>query len=116
MKVAVTGIGFFTIFILTISIIMSLGKDNREYSKLTESVEVAVYQSLQEGILRKVDPGEVFDVNLQVLLSDEDYTFTIIESDLNKGILSVSVELFYTNMGKSRSVEVMRTVIYEQES
>ncbi len=114
MKVAMTGLGVFTLLILVVSIVMALGKDNRESERLAEVVELVVYQSLQEGIEKKEDPGELFLINLELLLEDEAYNVVIQKSDYEKGILSVEVELFYNNMGKARSIEVERTVVWER--
>lgn len=115
MKIAITGTGFFLIFILTVAIVMSLGKDNTEYEKLTDAVELAAYQSLKEGVEWKTDPGDLFVENIEVLLDEDCYVVTIIASDYEKGILSVEVEITYENMGKSREVKVERTVIFECE-
>lgn len=114
MKVLITGFGFFMIFVLTVAIVMSLGIENRESEKLTDSVELAIYQSLEEGIEKQEDPGTIFSVNLEPLLEGEAYEITIVESDIEKGILSVLVKLSYKNMGRERNIQVQRTVIYER--
>lgn len=114
MKIGILGVGFFTVFVLTIMIVMSLGRDNTEYEQLSEAVEVSVYQSLKEGVENREEPGELFYYNLETLLHGEEYTVTILKSDYEKGILSVSVELVYQNIGKTRTIEVNRTVIVEE--
>lgn len=115
MKLTIIGTGLLSVFILTICIVMSLGKDNTENEKLAEVVEVAIYQSLQEALENKSDPGEEFKENIDVLMTEDSYSVTILESDYAKGILSVSVEISYKNMGKNRTTEVKRTVIYERD-
>lgn len=113
MKIGIVGFGFFSVIILAVVIVMSLGKDNRENERLAEVVELVIYQSLTEGVERVEDPGEIFVDNIEAVLSEEEYSVTIIASDCEKGILSVLVELGYSNMGKERTTEVIRTVIYE---
>lgn len=114
MKIGILGVGFTSVFVLTVSIIMSLGRDNTEYEQLSEIVEIVIYQSLKEGIENSKDPGDVFIYNLEVPLYGDEYTVSIWESDYEKGILSVSVQLVYKNMGKLRTVEVSRTVVVEE--
>lgn len=111
---AIVGFGFFMTSILSIMVVMVIGKDTRESEKLAEAVEIAVYQSLQEGIDKQMDPGDLFYINLELLLTEDVYIVTIKESNTEKGILSVKVEMAYENMGKARTVEVERTVIYER--
>lgn len=115
MKQAIWGLGLFIIVTFTIMIVMALSKKNIEYSKLVESVEVAAYQSLVEAIDHQEDPGTLFAINLEKIVGDDEVIITILESDYEKGILSISVEKNYINMGKSQSIQVKRTVIYERE-
>ncbi len=113
MKIGILGAGFFSIFILAVIIVMSLGRDNTEYEQLSEAVEIAIYQSLKEGVENSEDPGSAFVYNLEILLRGEEYKVTILESDYERGILSVEVELEYSNMGKMRTIDVSRTVVVE---
>lgn len=71
MKIGIVGFGFFSVMILAVAIVMSLGKDNRENERLAEVVELVIYQSLDEGIERIEDPGEIFMDNIEAVLAEE---------------------------------------------
>lgn len=115
MKQAIVGIGFLVITILTVLIVMALGKENTEENLLEESVEVAIYQSLEEGMQLGADPGELFCVNLSRLIDEDSVNIEIVASDAENGILSVVVCKEYHNFGYEREIQVVRTVIYERE-
>lgn len=115
MKQAIIGFGFFMITIFTIMTVMALSKENTEQNLLEQSVEVAIYQSLKEGMELGIDPGELFEVNLSLLVDVDTIYITIEESDESLGILSVTVNKYYDNFGEERMIQVNRTVIYEQE-
>lgn len=114
MKQIVIGFGFFMIFILSVASVMALIKDNVEHTKLTQAVELAIYQSLQEGVEKEQDPGLLFEENITEILGDEILNIEVVASDYEKGILKASVEMSYVNMGRNRTVTAVRTVIYER--
>ncbi|MFI3208294.1 MAG: hypothetical protein R3Y40_04095 [Eubacteriales bacterium] len=115
MKQAIVGFGLFIIVILVVSSVMALGKENTEQNTFVQSVELAVYQSLEEAMAINEDPGQLFEVNLNKLVDADLTEITIHESDYDKGILSVTVEKTYNNFGQERCLSVTRTVIYERE-
>lgn len=116
MKQIVVGFGFFMIVVLTMAIVMAVSKESIKKNELEQSVELAVYQSLQEGIENKVDPGMLFESNLLTILSDNLLDITIVASDYEKGILSVLVQETFVNLKREKVINVERTVIYERKT
>ncbi|MFI3173048.1 MAG: hypothetical protein R3Y58_11880 [Eubacteriales bacterium] len=115
MKQAVAGFGLCMILLLTVCSVMALEKDSIELQDLEKSVEVAIYQSLEEGMSLREDPGMLFEKNLKKMLDEESLDISILASDYDEGILSVFVTKEYLNFGHERSVDIGRTVIYERE-
>lgn len=95
---------------------MALGRDNTQKNTLTEAVELAMYQSLEEGVGTHQDPGTLFECNLGILLAEDTYSITIFASDYEEGILSAEVVLTYENFGYERTASVVRSVVYEYDT
>lgn len=116
MKQVIVGMGFLVIAVLTLLILMALGKENTKENILTQSVELAMYQSLEEAIINNLDPGELFETNLSKILGEAEIYIEIHESSVEKGILSVTVKEIYKSFGAENDLYVTRTVIYERKS
>ena len=111
----VVSFGLVIIVLLSIAIILELETNQVEKYQLENAVDVAIFQALQEGIEKQIDPGILFETHLHKILSEEELEICVNGADCVKGILSVEVTQSYFNMGKPRNVTVERTVIYERE-
>lgn len=115
MKQAIAGMGIIILFVLIGCIITSLGIDSAVEERLEQAVSLATYQSLTESMETGIDISQCFQDNLEQILEEDSYTIDQFTGDAQRGILSATVTLSYTNFGYERQVTCQRSVIYERE-
>lgn len=115
MKQMVVSFGLVIIVLLSAAITLALGTNQMKKYQLENAVDIAIFQALQEGVEKQVDPGILFETHLHKILPEAELDIHMKGADYLKGILSAEVTRSYFNMGESCSVTVERTVIYERE-
>lgn len=121
MKGAVTGIILLVILIYSVFITQNISGRTSRKTELTMDVSNAVEQTLDGMKEKKYESREqmaqafVRDLKEQIT-SDADIEVDIIGADHIHGLLDVNVrETYQTSDGKSKTIEVRKTAVLEQE-
>lgn len=121
MKGAVTGIILLVILIYSVFITQNISGHTSRKTELTMDVSNAVEQTLDGMKEKKYESREqmaqafVRDLKEQIT-SDADIEVDIIGADHIHGLLDVNVrETYQTSDGKSKTIEVRKTAVLEQE-